>query len=104
MYVYVCYTIDNQGAEQCPDTGGSIMNYKTATVQQLFKAYQFENNRIDQHDARITKAHIRQELTRRLNQALAALNEVDDISPALEEEKVEIIYNYFLYNKKEATP
>lgn len=52
--------------------------YETRSIESLFMAYQFENDRINKDDAATTKRLIRAELHDRINRALAILNTIDD--------------------------
>lgn len=52
--------------------------YETRSIESLFMAYQFENDRINKEDAAITKRLIRAELHDRINRALAILDTIDD--------------------------
>ena len=51
------------------------MKYRTMTIEQLFKAYQFENDRINKEDAEITKALIVKEVYRRVKSSFTMLDE-----------------------------
>lgn len=52
--------------------------YETRSIESLFMAYQFENDRINKEDAAITKRLIRAELYERVNRALRILDTIDD--------------------------
>lgn len=52
--------------------------YETRSIESLFMAYQFENDRINKEDAAITKRLIRAELHDRINRALSILDTIDD--------------------------
>lgn len=52
--------------------------YETRSIESLFMAYQFENDRINKEDAAITKRLIRAELHNRVNRALEILDTIDD--------------------------
>lgn len=54
--------------------------YETRSIESLFIAYQFENDRINKEDAATTKRLIRAELHERINRALAILDTIDDES------------------------
>ena len=45
------------------------------TIEQLFTAYQFENDRINKEDADITKANIVKEIYRRVKASFTMLDE-----------------------------
>ena len=62
----------------------------TKSLEQLFKAYQFENDRIDKKDAEITKALIEKEIRRRVNLAFILLDRVNT------EKEVEQVYKQFI--------
>ena len=51
------------------------MKHRKMSIEQLFKAYQFENDRINKEDADITKALIVKEVYRRVK---SAFNMLDD--------------------------
>lgn len=51
------------------------MNYRMISVQSLFCHYAHENGRICKEDAAVTKRLIREELHRRLDAAIASLDE-----------------------------
>lgn len=67
-----------------------INRYMTKSLEQLFKAYQFENDRIDKKDAEITKALIEKEIRRRVNLAFILLDRVNT------EKEVEQVYKQFI--------
>ena len=54
--------------------------YENRSIESLFTAYQFENDRINKEDAAITKRLIRAELLARVNNALDILDSMDDES------------------------
>ena len=58
-----------------PKTG-----YENRSIEFLFRAYQFENDRISREDAAITKRLIRTELLTRVKRALEILDAMDDES------------------------
>ena len=67
-----------------------INRYMTKSLEQLFKAYQFENDRIDKKDAETTKALIEKEIRRRVNLAFILLDRVNT------EKEVEQVYKQFI--------
>lgn len=52
--------------------------YENRTIEFLFTAYQFENDRINKQDAATTKRLIRAELHDRINRALDILDTITD--------------------------
>lgn len=53
------------------------------SIEQLFKAYQFENDRLNQEDAMITKKAIVKEVNRRVEASFRFLEEADSEEEAL---------------------
>ena len=51
------------------------MKYRKMSIEQLFKAYQFENDRINKEDAIITKEAIVKEVCRRVEASFRFLEE-----------------------------
>ncbi len=49
--------------------------YRLKTLKELFSGYQFENDRIDKKDSALTKSLIKEELHRRIESSLNALDE-----------------------------
>lgn len=54
--------------------------YESRSIESLFTAYQFENDRINKADAALTKRLIRAELLARVNRALDILDGMEDAS------------------------
>lgn len=66
--------------------------YNCRNIDSLFRAYQFENTRINQNEARITKRLIRLELLRRVVKALDILDEMEVEGDPKDTEKVNKFY------------
>lgn len=66
------------------------MNYREMSIEQLFKKYQFENDRIDKRDAFTTKKFIVNELYRRIKSS------IDFLEDAQTETEAEKIYTQFM--------
>ena len=60
------------------------MKYRTMTIEQLFKAYQFENDRINKEDAETTKALIVKEVYRRVKSSFTMLDEATTEKQAIQ--------------------
>lgn len=65
------------------------MHYATKSLKQLFQAYAFESERINQEDAAATKEGIVLELERRMKTSLALLESASEAD-------VEQIYRQFI--------
>ena len=71
---------------------GFIMKYRKMSIEQLFKAYQFENDRINKDDANITKALIVKEVYRRVK---SSFNMLDDATTEEQAIKIAKQFNEF---------
>lgn len=66
------------------------MRYKLMSMEQLFKAYQFENDRSNKEDAATTKKYIVNEVYTRVKKSFDFLEE------ATSEEEAEKIFKQFI--------
>ena len=55
-----------------------MTGYENRSIESLFMAYQFENDRIIKEDAAVTKRLIKAELHARIDHALKILDTIDD--------------------------
>ena len=67
------------------------MKYRRMSIEQLFKAYQFENDRINKEDAIITKEAIVKEVCRRVEASFRFLEDAKSEDEALKIAKQFII-------------
>ena len=61
------------------------INYRTKSLKELLKTYEFENNRINKKDAEVTKAYIVNEVYARIKSTFEWLDNGADVESVYEQ-------------------